>query len=250
MGNALSRRDNWFVPYQRSDQNRRCLIYFPHAAGTALAFNHLRFWLPSNVAIFGVQLPGREGRFLEPFARDVRVMAAAIAQAIEKLDHTQVVLFGHSLGALLAYEVAVAAKTTAGMRVQHLVVSALPAPHLLSMKEPLHRASDDELIKTLTEYSQTPDELLLDDELREIIVPRFRADLALAETYKPAQIEPLCCPITALGGDADEEVNLLDLTSWEPYTNSHFEFMQFPGGHFYYHDHLNVLSKMLSRLYT
>ena len=181
-----------------------------------------------------MQLPGRESRFREaPFTR----MSDAVEQAAGVLErHLDLpfALFGHSMGAILCFELARLLRSRYGVGPIHLFVSARRAPQFPDPRPPLHPLPDARFIAEIDRrYNGLPREVLANTELMELLLPMLRADVQMIETYAYEPDLPLDCPITAFGGLEDNDLRIEDLDGWRAHTNSHFEAKLFPGDHFF-----------------
>ncbi|UBU17382.1 thioesterase II family protein [Nonomuraea gerenzanensis] len=207
------------------------LVCFPHSGGQPGMFRRWVAGLAPDVEVWGATLPGRATRVREPFARQWSPLVAEITDAVLDEVPGPVALFGHSLGALLAFEVG-RALTLAGRAPEHLVVSAraTPAtPYPLTLPD-----GDEELIEAVDRvYQGIPAALRESPDLLRLFAPVLRADLELAVSYVFRPGPPLSCPITALGGTDDPTVSEAELSAWSRHTSGAFTFARFPGGHFY-----------------
>ncbi|MCF6473229.1 thioesterase [Nonomuraea sp. MG754425] len=207
------------------------LVCFPHSGGQPGMFRRWATGLAPDVEVWGATLPGRATRVSEPFARRWSPLVAEIADAVLEQVPGPVALFGHSLGALLAFEVS-RALTLAGRAPEHLVVSAraTPAtPYPLTLPD-----GDEELIEAVDRvYQGIPSALRDSPDLLRLFAPVLRADLELAVSYVFRPGPPLSCPITALGGADDPTVPAAELSAWGRHTSGDFAAECFPGGHFY-----------------
>lgn len=214
------------------------LFCLPHAGAGVAAYRDWPARLAPAVEVVPVRLPGRETRRREPLAHSVAELVADLAPPLLAAAHGPFALFGHSMGALVSYELA-HALCTAGRPPVHLVVSGQQAPHLPAPGEDVHALPDDELVEHVTELSGTPREVLAYPGMLEYLLPIMRADFELCETYEHTPRPPLDVPITALAG-ADDEICTGDaLTAWQELTTAAATAHLFPGGHFYLHDHLD-----------
>ncbi|MFC4534995.1 thioesterase II family protein [Sphaerisporangium dianthi] len=207
------------------------LVCFPHSGGTPAMYRRWTAGLAPDVEVWGVTLPGRARRVNEPFAREWTPLVAELTEAVLSEVHGPVALFGHSLGGLLAFEVA-RAMTRAGEPPAHLFVSAraVPtAPHPLSLPD-----DDRELLDEVDRvYNGVPGIVRESPDMVRHFAPILRADLQLAISYVFRPGPPLSCPITALGGADDPTVSAAGLREWDGYTSGDFASRRFPGGHFY-----------------
>lgn len=156
------------------------------------------------------------------------------------------VFIGHSMGALVSFEVARALRTEHIPGPEHLVISGHRAPQLPQRRPPVHAQPDDVLLKRLRELDGTPPEVLQEPELLELILPRLRSDLSVCESYEYVPEAPLSCSITALGGISDPEVDRDDLGAWREQTTMGFSIYTFPGGHFFPQTAHNLVLRALT----
>lgn len=155
----------------------------------------------------------------------------------ERVAGSRYVFFGHSLGALIAFEVCRGFRRIGTALPDRLIVSGLGAPHLPPRRPPIHDLPEREFIDELRRLDGTPDEALRNAELMELLLPMLRADSALSETYEFTDEPPLACPIVAFGGQDDEDAPVEDVREWRVHTNGPFTYRIFPGGHFFLHEH-------------
>jgi medium-chain acyl-[acyl-carrier-protein] hydrolase len=217
---------------------------FPFAGGGASFY---RPWaqLAPSIALCPVQLPGREERLFErPFERLQPLVEAAAAELLPVLS-SRYVLFGHSMGALVCYELAQVLRDRGAPPPLHLFVSGAPAPHRAGETEPIFDLPEDRFLPALRRYGGLPDEVLRSRELLDLLLPRLRADLAVTGTYVYTARPPLACPITAFGGDADPSVAADAVKAWREHTLGSFDAEIFPGGHFFVSD---VAGPILARI--
>ena len=220
------------------------LVCFPHAGAGASFFRSWAYRVPPEVELLSVQYPGREERLREPFCEDMCAAAAEIAAGLQPLGGVPVGLFGHSLGAAMAYEVARCLEN-AGTAPSLLVVSARAADY--DPGDGMHLKSDAEIWAETCASGGTSEELLGNDQFREFLLPVLRADYMLSERYKPAKRLPLSCPILACEGDRDPGAERAQMSGWEAFTASRFELRVFPGDHFYLRDAARELLREITR---
>lgn len=205
---------------------------FPFAGGSAAFYYEWGPALAPWIEVVPVQLPGR-GRLANlPHARDIREISFAIADAVAFDADRPIVLFGHSMGAILAFEVACRLQESR-VAVRHLVVTGRPAPHIRSPEVPVSDLGREGLVQVLRDYGATPEEVLADDELLDLALPTVRADFRMIERHSSLAATPLNCPLTAVGGTADPGVPADAIQAWGRYTAGPFDAYFLPGGHFF-----------------
>jgi surfactin synthase thioesterase subunit len=206
------------------------LVCFPPVGGSSSFF---RTWLDAKldgIEICAVQLPGREERFEErPFGR-LRLLIEALVPFIPQ--DKPFAFFGHSMGALLAFELARELRRQGLPGPQGLFVSAAPAPQV-PLRPARFSLPDHEFAEALRLLGGTAELILTDVDLLAYFMPVLRADFEVVDTYEYLAGEPLDCPIHVFGGENDLEVNHEGLRSWEVQTHGEFKLQIFPGEHFY-----------------
>ncbi|MFJ9547030.1 thioesterase II family protein [Streptomyces erythrochromogenes] len=206
------------------------LVCFPHGGGSAAAF---RSWsMGPDVEVVGVQYPGRADRFGDPFPEDLERLGREVGEAIATLDERPTALFGHSLGALVAYEAARHLEGI-GQAPVHLFASACRSPQVADSGPSLAGLDDATLAAEVMKMGGTEALILEDLELRDLVLPYIRADFALVEAYAPLA-EPLAVtPVLALGAAADPYATGAEMDGWSQVTQAGFRVERFAGDHFY-----------------
>lgn len=189
------------------------LVCIPCAGGDARMFADWQRQLGAGVAVGRAELPGRGSHFSMPALRTIEDAVGWLLTALERLDGQQFGLFGHSMGALIAYEIAHALRARKASMPLILMVAAHRAPHLPGDRPPIHQLPDGEFIERVAELDGLPAELLANPELVQLLTPRLRADFEACETYVPRDHRPLDLPLTAYGGTADPDVSTDDLAA-------------------------------------
>jgi medium-chain acyl-[acyl-carrier-protein] hydrolase len=232
----------WVIPRPNSAASLR-LVCFPHAGGNASVFRAWHTSLPSEIEVCAVQLPGRANRMAEPAINRLADLVEAIGVAMTPLLDKPVALFGHSMGALMGFEVARWLRRHRGLLPAHLMVCGRRAPQLPATESPHYLQDDEAFLANLSRLKGTPVDLLHD--LLPLILPTMRADFEAVETYKYTDEPPLACPITVFGGRDDEESLEGRLTAWQSQTTGTFSEYLMDGGHFFMHaDEQGMLSRM------
>jgi medium-chain acyl-[acyl-carrier-protein] hydrolase len=232
-GEATVRGNGAWVtrPLPRPDARLR-LFCLPYAGGGASLFRAWAKQFAADVEVCPVQLPGRESRLFETRYRRIGPLVQALVFELGNEFVRPFALFGHSLGALVAYELARWSQSTGASGLAALYVSGHRAPHLPNRHPMIHTLPDDQFVRELRRLDGTPAEVLEDEELRELMLPLLRADFALAETYEHEPGELLDCPVKAFGGRGDWVVAEDEIVAWRACTRGPFSHRMLPGGHF------------------
>ena len=225
--------NGWTIYPGRNPNAGLRLFCFPYAGGGATIYSTWARGLPPEVEVVAVQPPGREGRIGETPYSDLRLLVAAMHDALRPHFDRPFAFFGHSNGALMAFELARALRHEGGPMPLHLFVSGRPAPQLELEDPPIHHLPHDEFIHELRRFAGTPEEILQNAEIMELIMPLLRADFALGETYVYSGEPPLELPISAYGGVRDDEVSREQVEAWREQTTGPFRLEMFPGDHFF-----------------
>lgn len=241
---------SWVIRSREARRGEAQLRLFcvPHAGVGPSAYRGWTPALPAGVEMAAVLLPGREGRLREPALRDIGRVADAAAEAMaDELDRPYA-LFGHSMGGLVAYELARRFRAAGLGEPVHLFVSGRRAPHMPSRRSAISHLPDDEFVAEVERrYGGIPRQVREHRELMDLLLPTLRADLVAVEGYSPEADRPLSCPVTALGGVSDEETNLEELAGWSGYTTGRFSVQQFEGGHFFVQEKRESVLSLVSR---
>ncbi|PZG12889.1 thioesterase [Micromonospora craterilacus] len=227
---ATARR--WLRCYRPRPTASVRLVCFPHATGSAPFYRSWAVELPDGIELLAVQYPGRLDRIGEPPVTSMDVLADMVAEVLAPRRDLPVALFGHSMGAAVAYEVARRLERRHDGPLAHLFVSGRPAPrhHRPGSK---HLGPDDDLWAELRRLNGTDPAALDNPQLRAALLPTLRADYRLIESYRPVEGELLATPISALVGDVDTEAAVDEVAAWAEYTRAAFDLTVFDGDHFY-----------------
>jgi pyochelin biosynthesis protein PchC len=244
-----------FAP--RADARLR-LVCFPHAGGSASVYFRWARALPAEIELVAVQYPGRAGRSREAMPAGMADLVAGIRDALLPGIDQPYALFGHSMGAAVAYETALALRAAGCPEPRHLFLSgrtpAVPdrAPSPADGDDSDSDSdsdSDEAMLAALRSFAGTPADLLADEEARAVFLPVFRADRRLLETYRPAPAAPLLsCPVTAITGSHDPLTDIPGAARWAALTTGPFGLSVFPGDHFYLTPRSSELTALLTRL--
>jgi medium-chain acyl-[acyl-carrier-protein] hydrolase len=212
------------------------LFCLPYAGGGALTYRTWGDALPATVEVCPVQLPGREDRLGEQPFTEIQPLAQTLCKAILPHLDKPFALFGHSMGALIAYELARELHSQASRLPLRLFVSGRGAPQLRNTLPPISGLPDTALFAELQRrYGGIPAQVWQNPELRALLLPQLRADLALVETYAHAHAPapPLPCALTACGGQQDRLVDRASLAAWRSQVRDDISVHMFEGDHFY-----------------
>lgn len=202
--------------------------------------------LPDDIEICPVQLPGRENRLREKPFKAFPPLVEALAEGLAPYLTRPFAFFGHSMGAMVSFELTRLLRRRGAPQPEHLFVSAYRAPQILPPEPLLHTISDSALINALIRLDTKNRAVLENDELRQFLLPIIRADFTACETYTYRAEEPLSCSITAFGGLQDNRVNQAELDAWRLQTSRSFTLHMLPGGHFYLNSLEGTLFKILA----
>ena len=233
------------IMYTNSKKHFR-IFCFSYAGGSAVPFRTWRRHLPSIIDVHPLELPGHGARLHEPLLRSIPEIVEDLTSILLPYLDQPFAFFGHSMGALVCFEVACSLLRKYGLCPEHLFVSAHRAPHLPSGDSTTHMLPDNELIQYLQCLDGTPAEALEDHQVTELMLPIVRADLEACNLYQYSPKTPLPCAITALGGKVDRLVTVEQLDAWIAQTEVTFERQTLPGSHFYLQEHQTLFIKTLA----
>jgi medium-chain acyl-[acyl-carrier-protein] hydrolase len=237
----------WFQRNPMSNRKRINLFCFPYAGGTASIYRSWVGQFPPAVNVIPVELPGRGGRLNEPLFSSLPPLINVLVEDILPLRDSPFAFFGHSMGAIIAYELARHLHCGYANGPQRLFVSGSRAPQIPYPDPITYNLPKDELIEDLRKLGGTPKEVLDNMELMDVVLPLLRADFQLNQTYKYVSGAKLRCPIIAYGGLADSDVTHDLITPWQGLTTSRFEAHMLPGDHFFLRSSQSLLLELLMR---
>jgi medium-chain acyl-[acyl-carrier-protein] hydrolase len=226
----------WFAQPRPRPRAELRIVCFPYAGGSAAPFRRWLDLLPPWLELWTANLPGRERRIAEPALTCIEAMAVAAADALEDSVPPPFALYGHSMGAEIAYELAHELVRRGRPEPTGLVVSAARAPHLIDPRPPIHDLPDDEFLAALRELNGTPAVLFEHAELLDLVLPTLRADFTAAETYHHHRRPALAGPIVAYAGDDDTVVSAAEMAPWREHTRGPCRILTLAGGHFFVQD--------------
>ncbi|MGV9878657.1 thioesterase II family protein [Streptomyces sp. NPDC003006] len=239
----------WLKRFEPVQAPRIRLVCLPHAGGTAGSYHAWARDLPADVELVAVQYPGRQERFGEPCVTDMGTLADHVTRVLLPLTDRPLALFGHSMGASVAYEVTLRLIARHQVRPQALFVSGQASPLYRGEDKDLHLRDDEGLLAGLRALGGVEEDVYADPDLRQLVIPSLRADMRLIENYRRTQPQRVDIPVTAYAGDADPEVSAADIGTWRDLTTAEFAARTLPGGHFYLRDRqTELLADIAARL--
>ena len=246
-GSANDAARRWLRCFARQPAASLRLVCFPHAGGAASFFFPWAKPFSPTVEVWAIRYPGREDRPAEEPLAGIEAMAGEIAHALTALADRPAVLFGHSMGALGAFETARHRdRLVGGAPVTRLIASSSPAPVRAGLAR-IRGTDDASLRRDLRQGGGTSDAVLDHPELLEIVIETLRADYRRLNGYRPLPGATTGAPITVIGGSDDPAVDDGDLAAWQAHTTSTFERHMFPGGHFHLADTLPAIVALVTR---
>jgi len=235
--------DRWLRRFATPSPERTKLICFPHAGGSAAWYFPLSRALAGSVDVVGVQYPGRLDRYADPLIDDVATLADEIFEVLRQETGSEIALFGHSMGSVLAYEVARRLQE-ASTPVAHLFVSGRYAPDV-SRSAQLHLLDDDSFVAAVEAMGGVPAGALHTQQAREMFLPPMRSDYRAIESYRHNAEVPLTVHISVLTGDRDPMVSPEEASGWCRHTSGRCAVEVFSGEHFYLEHHWSDAAKVI-----
>ncbi|MEM9483205.1 MAG: alpha/beta fold hydrolase [Cyanobacteria bacterium P01_F01_bin.116] len=223
----------WIICPQPRARPKIKLICFAYAGGSGWLFRNWAKHFPETVEVYSIELPGRGQRLQESAFTDINSLIQSLGPELLPILDTPFVCFGHSLGALIAFELCRWLGALKLMPVQ-IWVSAARAPHLPLRSTPIHALPEPDFINELRNYNGTPESALNNSELMTLLLPALRADFAVLETYQYRPGPKLSCPIIGFWGHKDMVVSKNDVLAWQIHTDS-FVLEAIQGNHFFMH---------------
>jgi medium-chain acyl-[acyl-carrier-protein] hydrolase len=220
------------------------LFCFPHAGGNAQNFRELASLMEAEIEVVGVDYPGRGQRFGEPPLHHLPDLVHNLVAGIRPLLDRPFAFYGHSNGALVAFELARHMTRTLYRYPEVLFLGAKRSPQL-GPERATHGLPAEDFIEVLRGYGGTPPELFRSTEVLDLFLPVIRADFALSETYVLQSKTPIDVPLHALAGTSDPFASVAEVMAWKEMTRGHFTFHQLDGGHFFLSTHASAVACIL-----
>lgn len=238
--------NSWFAYRKPNPSADLRLFCFPYAGGSAMTYRSWSDFLPKNIEVCPVELPGRGSRMQEMPYQNMKPLVKDLGQAlIQHLDKPYV-FFGHSMGALIGFELARLFRRQYLSGPIHLFASGHTAPQVGSSHSPIYNLPDQQFKEELRRLNGTPEAVINNEELMALLIPMLRADFEVNETYVYEPEALLAIPIFAYGGIADNDVNQESLQAWQEQTSAAFSMQMFEGGHFFLQTSQTILLQTLT----
>jgi medium-chain acyl-[acyl-carrier-protein] hydrolase len=243
----VSARSNLFVPARLEINRGIPLFCFPYAGGSPYLFMDWVAKLQPEIQMVALQAPGHGVRFSERPHLSIEQMVVEVLANFPVNDRP-FAFYGHSLGAVIAFEIARELRRTGRPQPCHLFVGGARPPHYGPIEPHIHHLADQDFIDGVqSRYSGIPDAVLNEPELLAILLPALRADFTAYETYVHQQEAPLRCPISAFVGESDPLVDVEAMSNWESYTSADFDLTVMPGDHFFLRESSAALTGEIRR---
>ncbi|MEU1756577.1 alpha/beta fold hydrolase [Micromonospora matsumotoense] len=243
---ATLENDLWVRRFHPSPSSAIRLVALPHAGGSASYLFPVSRALAPAVEVLAIQYPGRQDRRHEPVLDTVADLADGVFAALQPWLDRPVALFGHSMGAVIAYEVGLRLQRETGRPPVRLFASGRRAPSRVRDERYVHTRDDAGVLRELARLSGSDPRVLGDPELLPMILPAVRGDYKAVETYRTDPEQRLAAPITVLTGDADPMTTLDEADDWRRHTTGECDVRVYPGGHFYLNDHAADVIRLIA----
>ena len=235
---------SWLIrPIDKTKKFR--LFCFSHAGGSAGTYFAWQKLLGNAIDVCPVELPGRGSRLNESCVTSISAILPLLAEVVREDNATPFALFGHSLGALLAFELARYCESQEGATPRHLFVSGCNAPRYRGSMSCVQNLSDEQFVEMLMGLNGTSPEILKHDEIMKLLLPGIRSDFELAAGYVYQSASPLRTPLSVLAGRFDVVENSKEVQGWKEEAASRCEIVMFDGGHFFTQTHRDFVIEYL-----
>lgn len=237
----------WLSYYKPNSKATVRLFCFPYLGGGIHVFRPWTIKLPRFIEVCAIQLPGRGSRLEEPSLSRMTTLVKTLSSIISGYLNKPFAFFGHSMGALVGFELARELRASYQVEPTHLFVSGSCAPDNLKKEKTIYNLDDSDFLREIRHLHEIPDETFEQPELVELVLPALRADFAIYQTYAYKSQARLGCPISAFGGRQDPGVSKSCLNGWRKQTTSDFSVEMFPGDHFFLTSSQSALLRSITR---
>jgi surfactin synthase thioesterase subunit len=238
--------NGWIIRYRENAEAPLRLFCFSYAGGGASAFRTWADALPSGVEVCCIQLPGRESRLGEPAFTRLEPLLEALGEAIYPYLDRPFAFFGHSMGALVSFELARYLRRTYDKHPIRLCVGAFRAPQLANPNIKIYHLPS-EVFKVVLRADGIPEKVLQNEELMQALLPLIRADYELCDNYVYREEPPLECPFSIFGGLEDVRISAADLEAWRVHSSAPSSLTMLPGPHLFLHSAQDLLIAEISQ---
>jgi surfactin synthase thioesterase subunit len=249
MTNIELNNSSWFLRQPRNHIPKLRVFCFPYAGGNASIFSEWQRSIHADVEIVAIQPPGRANRVFESPLDNMFETIKCLMDNAAYITSTPYVFLGYSLGSRISFELAMHLQAGGYRLPLHLIVCASRAPHLALSSPRIHNLPDSEFTEQLKLLSGTPQEILENREMMELLLPMLKADFKIAECFR-AKNKSLNCPITVLGGKTDSTISTEELSRWNELTTFKCDIRSVCGGHFFINENPSYLLQLLNSILT
>jgi medium-chain acyl-[acyl-carrier-protein] hydrolase len=237
-----------WIPFPRYSPDAKLRLFcLPHAGGSASAYRAWMQALPPSIAVHPIQLPGREQRLREKAFISMPALIDVLVPELQPFLDRPFAIFGHSMGAMIGYEVVRALAAQQGPQPMALFASGQRAPHMPDRKPPIYHLPEPAFTEGLRRLNGIPEEILQNQEFMQLLTPQLRADFQLIETYQYREGPPLGSPIIVMNGAEDPSINQAEIEGWRSHTTAQCSTHTFPGDHFYLRNQVSDVLALIQR---
>lgn len=242
-------RAKYYIRPREIKKSTARLIAFPYAGAGAVAYYPWASELPRDIELISLQYPGRGRLMDQKLCTNIHELVAEAYETVVTFSHEPFFFFGHSMGALVAFEVVRSLRRYGKTLPAALIVSGREPPQSPpSPKNHVHDLPDDLFLAGLMRYGGIPTEILQSPDMMAFLLPLIRADMTALETWQYKPEKPLSIPIVALGGSEDKTVEMERIQYWRNHTTSFFESIIMSGDHFYFQNQLSTVIDAIDKV--